>query len=95
MKIEKKEILDKLITIFENDLRLKPKEDFYAHMDNSIFLAPYGLQVPQLLLLFDEIEKQFSIKFDEKDIVNGAFMNINSIVEAIEKELENTYGETK
>lgn len=88
MDINRKDILEKLVRIFEKDLRLKPKENFFDNKNDSIFLAPYGLQVPQLLLLFNEIEKQFCIRFSDADIVNGAFMNINSIVDTIEKELK-------
>lgn len=81
--MKREEIIEKLVSIFENDLRLKPNENFFENMDKSIFLAPYGLQVPQLLLFFDEIEKQFDIRFDETDVINGAFMSMDSIVNTI------------
>ncbi len=57
-------------------------------LQNDNFLGDKINFAPRdLLILFYEIEKEFSISIPESDIINGKFDTFNNIVEIIKKQV--------
>ena len=85
-----KAILEKLISIFKSrlntDFEKLPEYETLKLFGNKINLLPY-----EMVYIFFDIEKEFSITISEDDIMNDKLTTIELIVDMIKEHLNSYY----
>lgn len=79
--MEKNEIESRIIEIINKKLVLDI--DVARYRKYSMLDPRVGLLPRDLLVLFMEIQKEFCISFEEKDIINKRFDYIDNIVDSV------------
>lgn len=81
------EVFNKLLGIFKDrfDMDLSSMEE--AALDEELLGRKLKLKPRDLLYIFFDIEKEFSIAIPEKEIDQGCFNTFNNIAETISSQL--------
>ena len=82
--MEKKEIIDKLLDIIEEEV---PEVDKNA-IDTSASLSDDGLDSVSLIKVIVDAEKEFDVVFDDRELALNKYENLNDVVELIEEKLQ-------
>lgn len=86
--IDKLKIENKLRAILNNLSEIEVdflKEDIF---DQQLLGPTFNFRARNLLYLFFEVEREFSVSIPEEDIANGKFSTLNNIVDIILRQTE-------
>lgn len=84
--MEKKEIKNRIFEILNNRFKIRFS---VAELPQYSLLDPrIGLLPRDLLMLFFEVQKEFQISFEEKDIMEKRFDYLDTMIDIIAEKLE-------
>lgn len=84
--MEKREIKNKIFEIITSKLKIKIND---AELSQYSLLDPrIGLLPRDLIMLFFELQKEFQISFEEKDIMEKRFDYLDTMIDIIAEKFE-------
>lgn len=80
--MEREDVINKVKRIFLDRLKVDIREEQF---DKPLFGAELKLLSSDMVYIFFDLEKEFTIEIIEEDIDNECLMTMNTIVKMIEK----------